>query len=83
MDCKYESCHRRSNCRIKDTAHNCSIHRRYLKILNGENTPSDTYIGIDDERSIRIYVEEVKKKHPELAKAAEKNARDLFRSINY
>jgi len=82
MNCIYKACHRSHNCRIKDVAHNCSIHRRYLKVLKGEKIPIDSFI-IDDEEAIKKYVNSIKREHPELAEKAEKNARDVLKSINH
>lgn len=84
MDCKYKECHLSGHCRIKDVVENCSIHKRYLKVMNGEITPTpDIFLNMNDETSIKKYVERVKKLCPNLANKAEENARDVFKSINH
>jgi len=83
MDCEYELCHLSNHCRLKEVAHNCAIHKKYLKAMKGEIDHSGIFADMNDEESIRRYVKKIEKMYPHLTQRAEENAREILDSINH
>lgn len=80
MDCEIKSCHMYDICRLKEIAEKCSIHKHHMrmKVLEMSGLDSSAILEIEKEESVKDYVKRIEKTFPELAKDAEKNARELL-----